>query len=251
MTTTTWEDRLHQNVADVRARIADAAARAGRDPAEVTLVAVTKYAGPAVIRALLAAGCTDLGESRVQQLMQRVDALGTADAALDTAGSPRWHMIGHLQRNKVKYLLPRVRIIHAVDSDRLAEQIDELAARHDVRADVLVEVSVAGEAQKHGVTPKDAPALLETIQARPHLRLSGLMTMAPLADDPGQARPHFAGLRELLADARRNGVVGPDCRHLSMGMSQDYAVAVEEGATLVRVGSALFEGIPPEIMDAD
>ncbi|MBN2446741.1 MAG: YggS family pyridoxal phosphate-dependent enzyme [Phycisphaerae bacterium] len=254
MTTAAWEDRLRENVGEVRARIAAAYRRSGREPGDVTLVAVTKYTGLAVIRELLRTGCTDLGESRVQQLMPRTNALGSSAATLETTvtvDAPRWHMIGHLQRNKVKYLLPSVRIVHAVDSLRLAEQIDELAGRHGISADVLIEVNVAGEEQKYGVTPDKLPALLEELGPKQHIRLCGLMTMAPLADNPEDARPHFARLRQLLTDARDRGIVGPACRHLSMGMSQDYEIAVEEGATLVRVGSLLFEGVPAEIMAAD
>ncbi|MEW6198733.1 MAG: YggS family pyridoxal phosphate-dependent enzyme [Planctomycetota bacterium] len=252
MTATDWTQRLHDNVARVRAHIADACARAGRDPAEVRLVGVTKYVSAPVIRELLAAGVQDVGESRVQQLASRALEIGeplldwTSAAGPAETRRPRWHMIGHLQRNKVKALLPHARIVHSLDSDRLADTLETHAAALDATVDAFIEVNVAGEASKQGVPPDEVAALATEVRRHPHLRLRGLMTMAPLDPDPEAARPCFARLRELLERLRGTGAVGAECVHLSMGMSQDYRVAVEEGATLVRVGSALFEGLPPD-----
>lgn len=207
-------------------------------------MAVTKSATPDQIRALLAQKQRDLGENRVQQLTARAALLG-ADLASpfdETAGGelPRWHMIGHLQRNKVKSLLECARTIHSVDSDRLAEQLERQAERIDAVVDVLLELNLAGESNKTGARPDEAARLAERIEGCPRLRLRGLMTMAPLDGGPAAARPCFARLRETLESLRRRGVVGDHCRELSMGMSGDYTVAIEEGATIVRVGSALF-----------
>ncbi len=249
MLTPAEHDRLRENLAGVRARIVAAAGRAGRSPDEVRLVAVTKYVGPDVIRALVALGVPDIGESRVQQLVERARVCGPAVTgwpgdAPDPASVPRWHMIGHLQRNKVKPLLGAARIVHSLDSERLAEALEQQAAAAGLGVDVLIEVNVPGEATKTGIAADVVAPLAECVGRCPHLRLRGLMTMAPYDPNPEASRPHFARLRALLADLRQRGVVGPLCAHLSMGMSQDYAVAVEEGATLVRVGSALFEGLP-------
>lgn len=243
-----WFEALRSNIETVRGSIAAACDRAGRRPADVRVVAVTKYASLDVVRALLTVGVADLGESRVQQLVSRAAKLGASLAAWDEtqrglSESPTWHMIGHLQRNKVKTLLPRSRTLHSLDSQRLIEEIDKQAERTDAVVDVLLEVNLSGEARKHGVPSTNVVALAEAALQSRHLRLRGLMTMAPAGPDPECARPHFARLRELLEDLRTRGGGGPSCRHLSMGMSQDYAVAVEEGATLVRIGSALFEGL--------
>lgn len=244
-----WKERLRANIALVRGNVAEACRRAGRDPGDVRLIAVTKYVSLEVLREVLAAGVTDLGESHVQQLAERAAACGPArlDWPGDTCGDdgrPRWHMIGHLQRNKVKLLLPHARLVHSLDSQRLAEAVEQYAAQLDVPVDVLVEVNVSGEASKQGVAPDSVAALAGAVGAGRHLRLRGLMTMAPYDPDPETARPHFARLRQLLQRLRVDGVVGPLCTELSMGMSQDYVVAVEEGATFIRVGGALFEGLP-------
>ncbi len=246
---TNWQEQLRDNLARVRDTLAHAAHRRGRDPRHVRLVAVTKYVAPSVLRKVLQAGVPDLGESHVQQLVARAQECHpprldwpAADEAADAR--PRWHMIGHLQRNKVKALLPYARIVHSLDSPRLAQAIEQQATALDARVDVLIEVNVAGEASKTGLAPDAVPPLIAAVAACPHLCLRGLMTMAPYAPDPEMARPCFARLRELLEQYRSAGLVGADCVHLSMGMSQDYPVAVEEGATLVRVGSALFEGLP-------
>lgn len=243
-----WRPQLRQNIARVRAEIAAACARVGRDPAEVHLLAVTKYAGLDVVPELLAAGVTDLGENRVQQLAARAancepPCFGWPPTSA-AAGGPRWHMIGHLQRNKIRALLPHCRILHALDSVRLADALATHAAELGVTVDVFVELNVAGELSKTGAPPADLPALVAAVRRHPQLRLRGLMTMTPYDENPEHSRPCFAALRGLLAELRAGGMVDANCRHLSMGMSQDYVVAVEEGATFVRVGSALFEGLP-------
>lgn len=251
-------DRLRENLAIVRGRIADAARKAGAAAESVRLVAVTKYVSRETVQALLALGVVDLGENRVQQLRDRAAALGAGlerlnvpergPAASDSQQSPapNWHMIGHLQRNKVKMVLPCSRILHSLDSVRLAEQLEQQAASLDATVDVLVELNVAGEERKSGAPPEDARRIAAAVADCAHLALRGLMTMAPYDPDPESARPYFARLRELRDELRESGTVDRDCTHLSMGMSGDYQVAVEEGATIVRVGSALYEGLPPE-----
>ena len=241
-------ERLRRNLAGVRANIAEACRRSGRTPADVRLVAVTKYSDLETIRALLAEGVRDLGENRVQQLAGRAETLGAAELELrasdtDAGALPRWHMIGHLQRNKVKVLLRHTRILHSLDSIRLTNELEKQAEQLDLTVDALLEFNVAGEHAKSGAPIADAAVLAEAVSQCPHIRLQGLMTMPPFDPDPEVARPHFVRLRELLEQLQTGGVVGPNCVHLSMGMTSDYAVAIEEGATFVRIGSALFEGV--------
>jgi PLP dependent protein len=210
--------RVRDNAARVREELAAAARRAGRDPAEVELLTAVKYVELEDVGVLAETGLTLLGENRAQQLAAKVEAW--PDAGL------RWHFIGQLQSRKVKQILPLVELIHPVASDSALAQLE----RHGTPAtEVLVEVNVAGEEGKAGIAPADLPSFLE----RAPVRVAGLMGMPPFAEDPEASRPHFAALRKL---AREHGL-----RELSMGTSQDYAVAVEEGATIVRVGSVLFD----------
>jgi hypothetical protein len=244
-----WRPRLHDNLARVRQTIAEACRRSGREPRTVHLVAVTKYVSLAVLHQVLATGIADVGESQVQQLVARAGACGPPrldwpGAAADDDARPRWHMIGHLQRNKVKLLLPYARIIHSLDSPRLAETLARQAEPLQATLDVFIETNVSGETSKEGVSPDEVATLATAVATYPQLRLRGLMTMAPYDPNPEASRPTFARLRALLAWLQTSGAVGPECVHLSMGMSQDYGVAVEEGATFVRVGSALLEGLP-------
>lgn len=206
----------------VRTRIADAARRVGRPPESVRLICVTKTASLDQIRQAIAAGATDLGENRVQDAAPKIDALPNAT----------WHMIGHLQRNKAKAAVERFAWIQSVDSVGLALMLERQAAAAGKTVPILVEVNVSGEVTKHGVPPEAVDPLLAVVRTLPHLQAKGLMTMAPIVEDPEQARPHFARLRELGAKFQ--------LPELSMGMSQDFEVAVEEGATMVRVGTAIF-----------
>ncbi len=236
---------LRTNLERVRARIAAAAGRAGRDPAEVTLIAVTKSVAPPVIAALRELGVRHFGENRVPQLCERAAASGGDPRGLsppgDAAGAaPIWHMIGHLQRNKVKPLLRACRVVHSLDSARLADELQHHAAALGANVDVFLEVNVAGEAQKDGVPPEGLAALYAHVASLAQLRICGLMAMAP-QDAPGDAaRPHFLRLREL------SGLLPAAARGLSMGMSQDFEAAVECGATHVRIGSTLLEGLPAD-----
>lgn len=226
--------RVADNLADVRARIDAAARRSGRAADAVTLVAVTKYVPVELAAAVLAAGCRDLGESRPQELWAKAAALAACDV--------RWHMLGHLQRNKVRRTLPLVHLLQSIDSVRLLEAVDAEADARDRPADALLEVNISGDTAKTGLAPADALPLLELAQGLEHVRICGLMGMASREGDTEQARRDFAALRELR-DRLTDRVAPRDAlAELSMGMSGDFEQAIEEGATIVRLGSVLFEG---------
>lgn len=216
------------NVARVGERIAAAARRGGRRPEDVTLVAVTKGVDASQILEAVAAGVQDLGENRVQEAASK--------AAAVSAGA-RWHLVGHLQRNKVRQAVALFTVIHSLDGARLAADVSRRAA---APVDVLLQVNVAGEAQKFGVPPEEAPTVLRAIAGLPALHVVGLMTIAPLSGDPEETRPIFGRLRGLRDDLEALGIAGVTLPHLSMGMSGDFEIAVEEGATMVRIGRAIF-----------
>ncbi len=240
--------KLTDNLKRVRERMAAACARRGRRPESVRLVAVTKTVEVDVIRSAVDAGLLDLGESRVQELIRRAGMIKeqlSRHRVMDREAppTPRWHMIGHLQRNKVRGLLPWVDTVHSLDSLRLAEEISAEAARSGRTLPVLVEVNVSGEKSKYGIAVGAVPHLVENIRTLPGLSIVGLMTMAPQVGDPEAVRQDFARLFEVFEDMQSERIVGPEFRELSMGMSNDFEVAIEEGATLVRIGSALFDGV--------
>lgn len=218
---------IKQNIENIRNRIKVAAGKAGRDPDSIRLMAVTKTVPVEMIKEAVAAGLADLGESKVQEAMKKSPCLGPG------AGI-KWHMIGHLQTNKVRQALELFDEIHSVDSLKLAQEIHKRSQEKDRRTPVYIEVNVSGEGTKYGISPGALPELLSQAGALPGLEVKGLMTMAPYSDDSEKARPHF---RTLASLARGNGL-----KELSMGMSGDFEVAIEEGATIIRVGSALFEG---------
>jgi hypothetical protein len=224
---------IRRNLADVRSRIAEAARRSGRAAEEVRLVAVTKTVGESEIRTLVEAGCTTLGESRPQQLWEKAAAL--ADLPI------RWHLVGHLQRNKVRRTLPLVEMIHSVDSRELVVALQRHAAELDTRVPVLLEVNVSGEPAKHGFAPDELHLMLPELVESRHVEIRGLMCMASLEGGLDVARRDFAALRGLRDRLRRDCPETIRLDELSMGMSGDFEVAIEEGATIVRVGSALFE----------
>lgn len=221
------------NLQRVRDQIADAAQRAGRQPDEIKLVGVTKYVDAAAARALFEAGCHDLGESRPQSLWEKAEALASLPI--------RWHLIGHLQRNKVKRTLPHVALMHSGDSLRLLEAVNAEAAMLGRNIDVLLEVNVSGDAAKHGFTASEVQTSIPQIAALANLKVRGLMTMAALEGGPERARQDFAALRELRDRLISECPPSIELRELSMGMSGDFAEAIHEGATLVRIGSALWE----------
>jgi len=226
------KEDIRANIEDIRQRIAAAAKRAGRDPEDVTLIAVTKLHDPEEMNEAIACGASDIGENKVQELTAKYDSV--------TEGV-RWHLIGHLQTNKVKYIADKVCMIHSVDSLKLAKEIDKRCGAIGRTMDVLVEVNCAGEESKSGVAPDGAQGLVcDIINECPAVRVKGLMTVAPAADDPEDVRQYFRQLR-LLKDKINEGLDGPlKLSQLSMGMSHDFETAIEEGATMVRVGTAIF-----------
>jgi pyridoxal phosphate enzyme (YggS family) len=227
--------RIVENLARVREQIAAAAQHSGRQASAVTLLAVTKYVSPDLTAQLLAAGCYDLGESRPQDLWAKAAALGNPRI--------RWHLIGHLQRNKLRRTLPLVTLLHSVDSVRLLEAIEAEAALAGLEPQVLLEVNISQDVTKTGLPADALPLLLEQAGALAHVRVRGLMGMASLEGGLEVARREFARLRELRDRLAPRCAPKDSLAELSMGMSGDFAVAIEEGATIVRVGSALFEGL--------
>ena len=229
---------LEENIARVKASMARAALEAGRDPAEITLVAATKVQTSDTIRAAIAAGIAVCGENRVQELTAHLD-----DYAYDGA---KIHFIGHLQTNKVRFVVGRVDLIESVDSPRLLEAVERQAAKLNLVQDILLEVNIGREESKGGCLPEDLPALARQAMDLPHVRLRGLMAIPPAAAEPGDNRRFFAATRQLFVDIRSQiGDNDTDIDCLSMGMSGDYEDAIREGATLVRVGTALFGPRPP------
>ena len=237
-------------------RLATAAERGGRRSNDVRMVAVTKHASPDQIRHLVELGHEDLGENRVQHLILRVAQLeeflsrhrtlgrAASRASLRSGAEMptevRWHMVGHLQRNKVRQILPLVQLIHSVDSLRLAEELHNHASRLDRVVDVLLQVNASLEPSKFGVAAPAALHLAEQIDTMIHLRLRGIMAMAPAVEDAEQVRPYFARAAEIFHDIHDAKIGGKSFNALSMGMSHDFEVAVEEGANIVRIGQALF-----------
>ena len=229
------ERRIAENLARVREQIAAAARLSGRAPDAVRLIAVTKYAALSDVQALVAAGCPDLGESRPQDLWTRAEAL--RDCNLN------WHFIGHLQRNKVERTVPLVSLLHSADSERLIVALDAAAAKINCVLPILLEVNISGEAAKHGFAPLELEPLLPSLSKLKNIQIRGLMGMAALEGGSDRARQDFARLRELRDRLRANCPATIVLDELSMGMSGDFTEAIAEGATLVRVGSALFEGL--------
>lgn len=233
------ERRIGDNLQRVRESMAEAAQMAGRPPEAVRLIAVTKYVDVETTRALIRAGCEDLGESRPQQLW---------DKAVQVAEHPeshavRWHLIGHLQRNKIAKTLPFVHLTHSIDSLRLYQALNEWAMSHATEVDGLLEVNISGDASKHGFMPQDVAPIVHRMAEFPQVKIRGLMGMSGRSSDRAEARQQFAQLRHLRDTLQHDLPDGVVLSELSMGMSGDYCEAIAEGATMVRVGSALFEGI--------
>ena len=229
---------IAENVARIRREMEDSARAAGRDPREVKLCAATKMNDADAVRQAIAAGVDCCGENRVQELVKKQSENAYRGAPV--------HFIGHLQTNKVKQVVGKVELIHSVDSERLLRAIDAQADKLGIRQDILLEVNIAREESKGGCLPEEVPALAELAQSLGHLRLRGLMAIPPISPEPGANRPYFAAMRQLFVDIREkmsDNQTDMDC--LSMGMSGDYEDAIREGATLVRVGTALFGPRPP------
>jgi pyridoxal phosphate enzyme (YggS family) len=222
---------IADNLKTVTDRIASAAKRAGRDPSSVRLVAVTKTVDVESIRQAVAAGASVLGENRVQEARGKIEKLGNL---------ARWHLIGHLQKNKAKYAVKLFELIHSVDDLELARELDRQAAKIGKVQDVLIEVSIAGEAVKAGVAIQDVAALVRETAKLKNISIKGLMTIPPYSEDPESSRSFFRKLRDLAETIKKENIPAVSMNELSMGMSGDFEVAVEEGATMVRVGTAIF-----------
>lgn len=222
---------LRENLKEVEQKIQEACAKAGRAREEVTLVAVSKTKPVSMLEEIYDENIRHFGENKVQEL---VDKYGQMPKDIN------WHMIGHLQRNKVKAVIDKATLIHSVDSIRLAETIEQEAAKKDLIVDILIEVNVAEEDSKFGLKVDEVMEMVETIATFSHIRIKGLMTIAPFVDDPEENRPVFAALRKLSVDIANKNIDNVSVGILSMGMTNDYQVAIEEGATIVRVGTAIF-----------
>lgn len=222
---------IKDNVKRVLDNIAETAIAANRNPEDITLVAVTKTVTAKEAQEVMEAGVKTLGENRVQSLLDKYQVL---------KDEPQWHLIGHLQTNKVKYIADKVSLIHSVDSLKLAEEINRKFGENQRCANILLQVNVSGEESKFGVTPKECLKLAESISVLENVKVKGLMTMAPLNAAPNECRKYFYDLNKLSQRLREEKLPNIDMQHLSMGMSGDYKEAIMEGATLVRVGSALF-----------
>lgn len=222
---------IHENLIEVEKRVDEACKRAGRNRTDVTLIAVSKTKPVEDVREAMVDGIIDFGENKVQEIMDKQEVIHE---------KLNWHMIGHLQRNKVKYIVDKVCLIHSVDSIRLANQIEEEASKKGVVANILVEVNVAGEDSKFGVKPEETENLVREIAKLEHVKVRGLMTIAPYVDNPEENRVYFKALKQLLVDIKRKNIDNVHMEILSMGMTGDFEVAIEEGATMVRVGTGIF-----------
>ena len=222
---------IHDNLEQVRQKIKDACERAGRDEKDVTLISVSKTKPLSMLREAYEAGARDFGENKVQELMEKIPEMPE---------DIRWHMIGHLQRNKVKYIVGKVFLIHSVDSLRLAEEISREAVKQDTTVNILLEVNVAEEESKFGTTLEETTELVLQVSKLPKVRICGLMTIAPYVENAEDNRQYFRKLKQLSVDIERKNIDNVSMDVLSMGMTGDYSVAVEEGATYVRVGTGIF-----------
>ncbi len=222
---------IKENVKIVEDKILEACRRSGRNRDEVTLIAVSKTKPVSDIYEVMETGIVDYGENKVQELTDKIE----------TIKEPlKWHMIGHLQRNKVKYIVDKVELIHSVDSLRLAEQISQEATKKNVDVNILIEVNVAEETSKFGLKTEAVIELVEAISKLPNIHIKGLMTVAPYTEDAEENRPYFKNLKQLSVDIARKNIDNVTMGVLSMGMTGDYEVAIEEGATMVRVGTGIF-----------
>ncbi|MFW5669038.1 MAG: YggS family pyridoxal phosphate-dependent enzyme [Acetivibrio ethanolgignens] len=224
---------IKEKLEEIEGRIYEACKRAGRDRKEVTLVAVSKTKPIEMIEEAMEAGIIDFGENKVQELTYKEAEI---QAPLN------WHLIGHLQRNKVKYIVDKVHLIHSVDSLRLAEQINLEAEKKNIICPILLEVNVAKEESKFGVYPEDTLELVTAISSLPHIKVRGLMTIAPFVENPEENRIHFRNLKKLNIDIKSKNIDNINMEILSMGMTGDFEIAIEEGATHVRVGTGIFGG---------
>lgn len=233
--------KISDRLAQIKENIASACARANRHIDEVKLIVVTKTASLENVKEVIELGCRDLGENRVQHLKQVAGEIENfLHERSDTDNKINWHMIGHLQRNKTKQVLQISSVVHSVDTLRLAEEINTVAGKLNIRPTVLLQVNCSGEPQKYGIPVGAATHLAEQLATMNNLKLTGLMTMAPLTRNKDIVRACFVRARELFEEIKSENTVGREFVQFSMGMSQDYEIAVEEGATMLRIGSAIF-----------
>lgn len=222
---------IKSNIDFVNEKKAAAAIKSGRKPEDVLLVAVTKLHTPAEINEAIDAGITDIGENKVQEIMNKYEDVKPV----------RWHLIGHLQTNKVKYIIDKVCMIHSVDSLHLAKEINKRAAQHDLTMDILIQVNSAMDENKFGITTDETDELIAQIAAEcPNVRIKGLMCIAPFEENPEDAREYFAAVKQIYDRYQASNIENVDFQYLSMGMTHDFEVAVEEGSNLIRVGTAIF-----------
>ncbi len=222
---------VKEQLMEVEEKICAACTRAGRDRGEVTLIAVSKTKPVEMIEEAYEEGIREFGENKVQEMMEKCETMPE---------DIHWHMIGHLQRNKVKYLIGKARLIHSVDSMRLAQEISEQSIKRGAETDILIEVNIAQEETKFGISRDETMELVEEAARLPGLHIKGLMVVAPYVDDPEENRPYFRDIRVLAGEIRQKNIENVDMSILSMGMTGDYEVAIEEGATMIRVGTAIF-----------
>lgn len=222
---------IKDQLKEIRAHIKEAAQKASKSEEDITLIAVSKTYPVTAIEEALLEGCTDFGENHVQELMSKIDSVKE---------NVNWHLIGHLQTNKVKYVVGKTALIHSMDSLKLAEEIEKQSAKRGIVTSVLVEVNVANEATKYGFKLDEVMDVMKILNTMPHIKVKGLMTVAPYVENPEKNRPIFRKLYELSVDIQKQKLDNISTSILSMGMSNDYQIAIEEGATMVRVGTAIF-----------
>lgn len=222
---------IRENLIKVQNNVKESCEKAGRRNTEVTLIAVSKTKPVSMLMEAYNCGCREFGENKVQELVDKYEVMPK---------DIKWHMIGHLQRNKVKYIVDKVALIHSVDSLKLAEEISKEASKKQVQVSILIEVNVAGEDTKFGVKPEETEALIRKIAVLEGIHIEGLMTIAPYVDVPEENRQYFATLKQLAVDINRKNIDNVNMNVLSMGMTGDYMVAIEEGASYVRVGTGIF-----------
>ena len=222
---------VKENLKDVEARVAAACERAGRKREDVTLIAVSKTKPVEMIREIMECGVVDFGENKVQEMCSKMEVI---------TEPLHWHLIGHLQRNKVKYIVDKAYLIHSVDSVRLAQEIQKEAQKHNVTCNVLVEINIGGEETKSGVPKEEAMGLVKEIASLSNVKVKGLMTIAPPVEHPEDARGYFKEMKTVFEEIKAASIPNVEMKELSMGMTGDFEVAIEEGATMVRVGTAIF-----------
>lgn len=222
---------IKENLANVRKNIEESCKKVGRDVSEVTLITVSKTKPLSDLRIAYEEGSRDFGENKVQELVSKIDEMPS---------DVKWHLIGHLQRNKVKYIAGKVAMIHSVDSYRLAEEINVQAKKNSCVIPILIEINIAGEDTKFGIKPEEAEELIREISELENVKVSGLMTIAPNVTNPEENRAYFKAMKDLFVDISSKNIDNVEMKVLSMGMTNDYTVAVEEGATMIRVGTGIF-----------